>query len=784
MDLTNHQMWVNSDSKQSHYKGKANPYPDLDIFRKTYAGMTHEQFSLGLARIFNKMRDKHTLFYKAGPYGCFSVTTGLLFKFVDDSLGSSEPPKVRVVGITDTPEILDLIGDVLSTVAIGDELLTVNGLSFNDWYKQNEFVLGFGANDSGGQREAFQYLEEIMGDSNILPEDDSITFQLRRLRGKQAMYTVKVPYVSSSNDECWSLSSSLYKELMSTTPSEIPASTSFKYRRSVSGNDTNLSGNNTSQRGDADIHKRSYSESVYFEDTNIDSLVWTIWEHGERNMGVISIDSFNLVLDGTKKDTTFLFLALTIRNLLVGQLKDTDSIVFDIRGNDGGLISVADGIIQLFGADVTASTFRYLKNDATESLFYKGLNSKSPWSRLYFNPVGVYTNGACHSTCETFAAQIQDYGIGTVFGDDETTGGSGANALSSDASYFADRSLEYSADPFTKKLTGENPSHKFYTRVTVGARQLVRSGNYAGQLIEDNGVKSSVIVRSTIDDILPGDRGASNYDRIADYLGDVAKRKVDKNVYFISEPYNRATFEDSIDIPFVVSGIDEIIVVYQGEELGRWEGELSALSQTDVITIKTPKGLQDHLITFIGTKQGEQVFKTHRQITRMPTSNDRVSMVTADSYTVSDPSSGTGVYNFGSTLEQGGWNFNDGKWILGDGISDYCGHMSSTIRVWLSAPVGSTISISLDGIIDTREDEWNLSLNMMDDFGDIVPVLSSANKGGPTQSKSITGRSQVIKETHSFTVTTEEFSLNMKFISYSMVSPFSIKINSIVITKD
>ncbi|KAH6567882.1 hypothetical protein BASA62_005844 [Batrachochytrium salamandrivorans] len=120
-------MWVNSDSKQSHYDGKANPYPDLDIFRKTYAGMTHEQFSLGLTRIFNKMRDKHTLFYKAGPYGCFSVSTGLLFKFVDDSLGSSEPPKVRVVGITDTPEILDLIGNVLSTVAIGDELLTVNG---------------------------------------------------------------------------------------------------------------------------------------------------------------------------------------------------------------------------------------------------------------------------------------------------------------------------------------------------------------------------------------------------------------------------------------------------------------------------------------------------------------------------------------------------------------------------------------------------------------------------------------------------------------------------------
>ncbi|KAH9263150.1 hypothetical protein BASA83_013516 [Batrachochytrium salamandrivorans] len=167
--------------------------------------MTDEQFNLGLTKIFNRMRDFHTLYYKAGPYGCFSVSTGLFFKLVDDSLGSSTPPKVRVFRITDTPGILGLIGNVLSPVAVGDELLTVNGMPFDD------FILGFGANDSGGQRGAFQYLAEISGDSNILPEYDSITFQLRRLGGNQELYSVTVPYVSLSNDKCWGLSSSLYK---------------------------------------------------------------------------------------------------------------------------------------------------------------------------------------------------------------------------------------------------------------------------------------------------------------------------------------------------------------------------------------------------------------------------------------------------------------------------------------------------------------------------------------------------------------------------------------------
>ncbi|KAH9271549.1 hypothetical protein BASA83_006156 [Batrachochytrium salamandrivorans] len=784
MDLTNHQMWVSSDSKQSHYNGKANPYSDLNTFRKTYAGMTHEQFSLGLARIFNKMRDKHTAFYKAGPYGCFSVSTGLHFQFVDDSLGSSEPPKVRVIMITDNPGILGLIGNVLSTVAIGDELLTVNGLSFKEWYDQNKFILGFGANDSGGHSGAFRYLAGIMGSSNILPEYDSITFQLRRLRGNQELYTVKVPYVALSNDECWSLSSSLYEELNSVTPPEIPASTSFIQKRSVSGNDTSLLGDSTSQRVDADIHKRSYLESVYFEDTNIDGLTWTIWENGGRNMDIFWLTSS----------------------------KYTDSILLDIRGNSGGLVHAADGIVQLFKSDATAFKLCYLKNDATKSLFYKGLNSNNPWSKawdatsdtsrysgfgsmedssilntfgqVYFNPVGVYTNGACYSACETFAAQIQDHSIGTIFGEDETTGGGGASVLSSDDSYFTNRPLEYSVDPFMKKLTGKNSGQTFYTKITVGVRQLVRSGKYAGQLIEDNGVKSDVIVRPIIADILPGDRGVSVYDRIVNYLGDAAKRQVDKNVYFISEPYNRATLENSIGIPFVASGVDEIIVVRQGEQLGKWKGDSSALHQNRVIKVKTPKGLQDHLITFIGTKRGKQVFKTHRQITRIPTSNDRVSMNTAKSYTVLGPSSGVGVYNFGSMSEQEGWNFNDGKWIIGDGVSDYSGYMTSTIRVWLTAPVGSKITISLDGIVDTHDDVWSLSLNMMDNSGKMVPVLPSTSDDGSTQSKSATEQNRVIDETHSFTVKTERFSLNMKFVSYNIESTLSVKLNSIVITKD
>ncbi|KAH9277361.1 hypothetical protein BASA83_000228 [Batrachochytrium salamandrivorans] len=736
-------VWVSSDSKQSHYNGKANPYPDLDNFRKTYGGMTDEQFNFGLTTIFNKMRDMHTLYYKAGPYGCFSVSTGLLFKLVDDSSESSAPPKVRVVGITNTPEVLSLIGRSLSRISVGDELLTINGLSFDDWYNQNKFILGFGANDSGGQRGAFQYLEGVLGRSNILPDVDDITFQLKRVGGSQSVYTVTVPYVTLYNDECWSLFSKLYKELTGIALPEMPASKSFRYKRSALGNG--------------------------------------------KNMGVVKIESFAPILRGTGEETSFMFLISIMRDLLIKQLKDTDAILFDVRGNPGGLISGADGIIQLLKPDATASQFRYLKNEVTKDLFYKGPTSKNPWSKawretsdssrysgleslyessvsntfgqVYFNPVGVYTDGVCYSACEIFAAHIQDRGIGTIFGDDETT------------------------DPFTKKLTGKTSGHKFYTKISVGSRQLVRGGNYAGQLVEDDGVKADVIVRSTVADILPG-RGVSTYDRIANYLDDVAKKQVDSNVYFGYEPYSQFIFEDSIDITVVASGVDEIIVVSRSETLGKWEGKVSTSRQDCKITIKIPAGLKDHLITFIGKKQGRQMFKTYREFTRTPTSNDRINMKTTNSYTVSGPSSSVGVYSFAPTPKKDGWNFSNGKWILGDGISDYSGYMYSTVRVWLTAPVGTRISVSIDATVDTDNDGGYFSLDMTNDSGEVFPMLSSTSEDGLTQYQSITGRNRVIKETHSFTITTENFALSMKFISYIMESPFSVKVNSIVITKN
>ena len=58
-----------------------------------------------------------------------------------------------------------------------------------------------------------------------------------------------------------------------------------------------------------------------------------------------------------------------IRNLLVNQLLETDGLLFDVRSNGGGLITMADGIPQLFGKEFVQPGFRALVSPANKKIF-------------------------------------------------------------------------------------------------------------------------------------------------------------------------------------------------------------------------------------------------------------------------------------------------------------------------------------------------------------------------------------------------------------------------------
>ncbi|KAH9256781.1 hypothetical protein BASA81_005075 [Batrachochytrium salamandrivorans] len=185
-------VWVNYDSKKTNYKSAADPFPTIKKLRENIKTVTDEEFNLGLTDAFIMTRDQHTHWTNTAPYGCFYATTGTL-----------HPPPPFWEG--------------LFQIKAGDELLAINGLSFVEWFKQNQFTSGAGANDFGGQRAALRYLTTIYGENNRLPSDDSINFKFKSRANPEIIYTVNVPYVSGRNEDCWNIGSNLYKSITSKT---------------------------------------------------------------------------------------------------------------------------------------------------------------------------------------------------------------------------------------------------------------------------------------------------------------------------------------------------------------------------------------------------------------------------------------------------------------------------------------------------------------------------------------------------------------------------------------
>ncbi|KAH9275689.1 hypothetical protein BASA83_001989 [Batrachochytrium salamandrivorans] len=179
--------WANYDSKILNYGPASDPFPTIKNLRKNIETITDEDLQLGLTDAFTMIRDHHTRWINMAPYSCF-----------------------------------------YSYHRTGDQLLAVNGLSFVDWFEQNKFKSGGGANEFGGQRSALRFLSTRYGETNRLPSEDSITFKFKSRTNPQNSYTVNVPYVSGHDEECWGFGSNLYKNLTGITlPGTPPMSWPF-----------------------------------------------------------------------------------------------------------------------------------------------------------------------------------------------------------------------------------------------------------------------------------------------------------------------------------------------------------------------------------------------------------------------------------------------------------------------------------------------------------------------------------------------------------------------------
>ncbi|KAH9244398.1 hypothetical protein BASA81_018199, partial [Batrachochytrium salamandrivorans] len=226
------------------------------------------------------------------------------------------------------------------TIQAGDELLAIDGLSFVNWFEQNKFKYGFGANEFGGQRAALDYLTTIYGEINRLPSEDSITFKFKSRANPEIIYTVNVPAEQSGDSQEFNTAD---------FSPEDPK------RKTAMGK----------------MSSSSQKSAVPMNPTDVTEVTWGIYKPESANMGIIKLDSFNPEDIGTKGPAVEKAVMI-IRSLLANELKDTNSVMYELRGNSGGDAEFANSLVQLSKPDFQPFGHRYLMNEITFDLFVDG----------------------------------------------------------------------------------------------------------------------------------------------------------------------------------------------------------------------------------------------------------------------------------------------------------------------------------------------------------------------------------------------------------------------------
>ncbi|KAJ8329926.1 hypothetical protein O5D80_002112 [Batrachochytrium dendrobatidis] len=814
--------WVNYDSKMTNYGSAADPFPIMKSVRSNIDKISDEELQLTLNDAFVKIRDQHTRWFKPAPYRCFFATTGLTYNFIEGDKDITNKPRVVVSNIIKTPEVLALMGKEYTKIELGDELVGINGKTFVEWFKENQFKSGDGANDFGGQRTALRYIGTIYGSVDRLPTEDSISLEFKSRAHYNHKYTIAVPYVTGHSRVCWELSSTLYQKVTNITLPDTPTSSSsfapfdiaeYERQKMIDAEDAirNPVAINAVHAEMANVQKELFgsvsasADTSAFEwnETDLKGISWGIYKPESKNMGVIKLDDFSPKLVVTGTDGSWAAAGL-VRRLLTTQLKDTSSVMFELRGNPGGSILFANSLPQLFKADFEPFGARYIKNNVTYNIFVKGKSIHDTWVQVwnespadsrytnigpftsfeaantygqaYTKPMGVFTDGNCFSACDMFSANIQGHEAGTVFGEDGNTGAGGANIMDVDPVLMIYSPTDFKQFPFTLELTNPATKSSYTNMLSVGIRQSVRNGKYNGQLIEDTGIKSDIVVRARWSDLQPNSTTNTQYDRIADNLSRIGKANGQADTMFVAEPLTMEAYLGDFKFGAEVSGIEDITIT--SDDGKKVFGTQKLTLDHHNATISSPSIANDigtQRIAIIGSTKGKQIVKTYRTVRVVPTDEQRVHIATTP-FTFNGKSTSVGLFNSAETAPGDGWNLNNGKWIVGNGTL-YNNNVVTSFEVFMTAPVGTQVSLNLDVNLDCEKEFDYLGLLTKSDNKE-TPLITTTSRLTGRLIPGTSGQNTVVKGAYPFTTTTENFSVILRFTSDRVTGFKGATINS------
>ncbi|KAH6562819.1 hypothetical protein BASA60_010981 [Batrachochytrium salamandrivorans] len=440
-------------------------------------------------------------------------------------------------------------------------------------------------------------------------------------------------------------------------------------------------------------------------------------------MGIIKLDSFD-PKDVETKSLAILKAIMIIRSLLANELKDTKSVMYELRGNSGGDVRFANSMVQLFKSDFEPFGDRYLMNKITLTSL---LGAKILISLL----------------------------------------------IRASPTYF--KKL-----PFSQELT--SGSITYANTLSVGVTQFVRTGRYKGQGIEDVGIETDTVFRPRWSDLQPDSSTNTQYARIAASLARTGQKNGQSRLHFVCEPFEIENPIGKFPLEVEAAGIYEF-TVFQADGktvIAKQRSRATTKQKFSIPVSAAGSALGNNRITIVGKTAGKQVLKTIRNVRTIP-DDDKYMKISTTGFTFTDLSDSVGLYQSSTTAPADGWNNLNGLWMIGNGVQ-YAKNIESSIEAFFIAPVGTQINIGINVALDTVPYFDFLYLSVKSSGGVEDFLLSSKSLDGKKMFNGVSGANMIVKKTIPFTTTSEKFSVALKFASDQFFQFTGVTINSFTVS--
>ncbi|KAH9274542.1 hypothetical protein BASA83_003178 [Batrachochytrium salamandrivorans] len=488
------------------------------------------------------------------------------------------------------------------------------------------------------------------------------------------------------------------------------------------------------------ISSSDQKSTVRMNPTNVTGVSWGIYQPDSANMGVIKLENF-IPQDIETKIPAIEKAIMIIRSLLVNEFKDTNSVMYDLRDNPGGSTKFADTMVQFFKFGFEPYSDSFLINNITFNLFVRGKDPKlDPFAKAWqeTKPGSRYSSPVFASPMEAAntMGQHPEPGCWNRLGEDGRTGGGGAAVLGLDPTLITASPDDFKKLPFSQELASGPITYA--NALSVVSPELLETGLYKGQEIEDAGIKADIVVRARWSDLQPNSTTNTQYERIAASLASIGQKSGQSScILFVSHfrSWNPLANSHWKLRPLVLRNS---LCSRPMERLFAAQQKVTTNKQKLSLPVSTAGSvLGNSQLTIVGKTEGRQVLKTIRNVKYIP-ADDKYIKIGTPGFTFTGTSESVGLYQ----------------------STNYCAWE------WLE---------QLERAMDDWQ--WCQSSGGVEDF-----FLSSKGVNDTTKTfNGVSGGNMTVKGTFPFTTKSDQFSVALRFTSDAAVEATGATIRSFTV---